>query len=269
MFDQITDDIKRTFQSGNMVSKLILVNIFVFLFVLILGIFLKGTDPNAPAYKWLIKNLAISADGSTLLWKPWTLVSHMFLHEGFWHIIWNMLLLYWFGRIVGDFIGDDRILPLYIMGGLVGGVCYYISAKLGIISTNSVAMGASAAVMAIIACSAFLSPNYNMRLLLAFGGFFVYLLRNGTDLAQTFNYFFEAVGEIFTKKETSKSAKKSPLVVKHRSNKMGSKAKGNKVSDSSLPYQEKLDKILEKIKEQGYDKLSDEEKEFLFQASKK
>ena len=304
MFQPIIDDVKRTFQSGNMVSKLIIINVAVFLFVLIIGIFLKQGDPNAAAYQWLIKNLAVSSEGMTILRKPWTLVSHMFLHEGLWHLAWNMLLFYWFGRIVGDFIGDRKILPIYILGGLAGILVYFIAAKIGVVG-SSIALGASAAVMAVISTAACLSPNYMMRLLIigdvsikyivlfliildlvgisnmdntgghiahlggvAFGALFVYLLRNGFDLADGFNEFISQVKSIFQKKE--KKTKKSPLTVKHSAvRKSKSSGRGSSRSDASMPFEEKLDRILEKIKSEGYDNLTGEEKEFLFQASKR
>ncbi len=306
MFQPILDDIKRTFQSGSMVSKLIIVNVAIFLFVLIVGIFLKGASPET--YKWLFNNLAISSEGITVLLKPWTLITHMFFHEGLWHLAWNMLLLYWFGQIVGDFVGDSRILPLYIMGGLAGIGLYYLTAKLGWIG-SSTALGASGAVMAIISASAFISPNYEMRLFIIgnvtlkyivlfliiwdlvgisamdntgghlahiggmlFGGLFVYLLRQGIDLADGFNSFFAAFGSVFSRTE-DKKVKRSPLSVSHKAKvtkpASNRRMKGNKVSDEALPYQEQLDRILDKIKESGYDNLTGEEKEFLFQASKR
>lgn len=304
MFEPIVDDIKRTFQSGNMISKLIIINVAVFLFVLILGIFLKGSDQSAASYQWLFKNLAISTEGWDLLKKPWTLITHMFFHEGLWHLVWNMLLLYWFGRIVGDFIGDSRILPLYIMGGLFAISIYYLFAKVGFLG-SSYALGASGAVMAIISASAFISPNYSMRLLflgevtlkyivlfliiwdlvgisamdntgghiahlggVAFGGLFVYLLRQGTDLADGFNSLLYSFGTMFEGKKEDKT--KSPLTVSHKAKlNIKKRFKGNNVSDASIPYQEQLDRILDKIKKEGYDNLTDEEKEFLFQASKR
>ena len=304
MFEPIVDDIKRTFQSGNMISKLIIINFAVFLVVLILGIFIKGSDPSGETYQLLFRNLAISSEGRDVLKKPWTLITHMFFHEGLWHLVWNMLLLYWFGRIVGDFIGDSRVLPVYIMGGLFAIAVYYLFAKVGFIG-SSTALGASGAVMAIISAAAFISPNYSMRLFIigdvtlkyivlfliimdlvgisamdntgghiahlggvVFGALFVNLLRQGTDLADGFNHFFDAIGAIFEKKTVEK--KKSPLTVSHKAKVITQKrSKGNSVSDESVPYQEKLDEILDKIKKDGYDNLTDEEKEFLFQASKR
>jgi len=288
-----------------MVSKLIIVNVVIFIVVLILGIILKGTNPDSDAYQIVFKNLAFSSEGLDALFKPWTLITHMFFHEGFWHLIWNMLLLFWFGRIVGDFIGDNRILPLYIMGGLCGIIFYLLFAKIGLIHTG-MALGASAAVMAIISSSAFISPDYNLRLLLignvplkyvvlflivwdfvgisamdntgghiahlggvAYGGFYVYLLRQGNDLADGFNNMIDGFKNLFSRKEKP-VAKKSPLTVTHKvkTSNFG-RARGSKSTDEPMPYQEQLDKILEKIKEQGYDNLSEEEKEFLFQASKR
>lgn len=306
MYQSILDDIKRTFRSGNMISKLIIVNVGVFMLVLFLKIILNGSSPGTGAYDILIKNLAISSEGLDALFKPWTLISHMFLHEGFWHLIWNMLLLFWFGRIVGDFIGDNRILPLYIMGGLFGIGFYLLFAKVGLLPVG-LALGASAAVMAIISSSAFISPDYNLRLLIIgnvplkyvvlflivldfvniaatnntgghiahlggviYGGFYVYLLRQGNDLADGFNNMIDGFKNIFSRnKEVKPVVKKSPLTVTHKAKTNLGRARGNSATDESMPYQEQLDRILEKIKEKGYDNLSEEEKEFLFQASKR
>ncbi len=304
MYQSILDDIKRTFTSGNMISKLVIINVGVFMLVLFLKIVLHGGSPSSEAYDTLIRNLAISSEGLDALFKPWTLITHMFLHEGFWHLIFNMLLLYWFGRIVGDFIGDNRILPLYIMGGLFGIGFYLLFAKVGLLSTG-LALGASAAVMAIASSSAFISPDYNMRLLIIgnvplkyvvlflivldfvnigamnntgghiahlggviYGGLYVYLLRQGNDLADGFNNMIDGFKNLFNRKP-KQAAQKSPLTVTHKAKTNLRRAKGNKSTDEAMPYQEQLDKILEKIKEQGYDNLSEEEKEFLFQASKR
>jgi len=301
MFRSIADDVKSTFQYGNMINRLIIINASIFLILLVLSIFMNVGGTQSPLYSAIIKNLAIPSSLGTLLVKPWTLFTYMFLHEGFWHLIWNMLIFFWFGRIVGDFIGDSKIIPIYILGGLMGALFYLISVQIGLVS-NGYMMGASAAVMAMVTTAAVLSPDYSMRLFIigdvkikwialfliimdlvsinnqnnagghiahlggvSFGFLYVTLTRQGTDLATSFNNAIDAVRDAFSKKEKKR---KSPLTVKHKAKNI-IPVKGKQASDSAEPFQEKLDKILDKIKADGYDKLTDEEKEFLFLASKK
>ena len=94
-----------------MISKIILVNIALFIILKLVFVFTQGGQGIYP----LIKNgLSLPSDPSQLIRQPWSLFTHMILHEGFWHIIMNMLMLYWFGQIVGDLLGDQRVLPIYI-----------------------------------------------------------------------------------------------------------------------------------------------------------
>lgn len=169
MVKSITEDIKRTFEQGNSLTRIIIVNIGVFVGINIL--YLIATYSNAgttPSWYITVSNwLSLSSHPQEILFRPWTWITYMFLHKGFWHILWNMLFLYWFGRIIGDFIGDQKVLPIYILGGLMGGLFFFLSANLlpygqGV---QSYAMGASGAAMAMVVGAATLSPDYNMRLL--------------------------------------------------------------------------------------------------------
>jgi membrane associated rhomboid family serine protease len=297
MFRSIVDDIKYSYRSGNMITRLIIINVFISL-VFILTKALLRHDPGVQAA--FIQFLAIPGDPFSLLLKPWTLVTHMFIHADFWHLLWNMLFLYWFGRIVGDMIGDQRILPLYFLGGIVGAIAYVASYQLfqGI---GSYALGASAAVMAIVVTAGAIAPDYVMRLIIigdvklkyivlfvlvmdilgvanssntgghiahlggaAFGFFFVRQLREGIDLAEPLDRQFKKIAAFFSGKVEKKQ--KSNLNVKYRS---PGKKRDIKPTQRDESFQERLDGILDKIKEKGYESLTDEEKEFLFMASKK
>jgi len=305
MLQSIKDDIKKAFQYGNMVNKLLIANLAVFVIAILLPVFLQPFDG---VYDAILRNLQISSDPLKVLLKPWTLITHMFLHIGVWHIVWNMILLYWFGRIVGDLIGDNKILPIYIYGGLVGALIFIVYFNLIGEGTLGYAHGASAAVMAMVMVAALVAPDYNIRLILLgdikikyialamiildlagtagdsntgghfahlggvfFGWYFVYAMRAGNDLSVGFNRLIDKFKSLFEpKKEVA--PRRSPLKVKYKAKDFASntKSKGSRRSDNdNLPFQEKLDGILEKIKAKGYDNLSDEEKEFLFQASKK
>ena len=288
MFQSVIDDIKAQFSYGNMVSKIILVNLFVFLFIIIVKAF---TPAGSGVYDTLIDFIALPADGWELLKKPWTIFTYMFLHEGIWHFAWNMIMLYWFGRILGDLMGDKRMLPLYILGGLAGALMYIIYVQLS--GTLGNVRGASAAISCIIVTAALVAPEYNIRLLLIgnvrlkyialalfvfdlvsiaegnnvggnfthiggaiMGIVFIYMLRQGMDFTKPFDKDIS----LFTKKK-----KQAPMKVVH--NKKFPKRKAD-TEPRPVNVQERIDEILDKINVSGYDSLNPEEKDFLYKASK-
>ncbi|MEO1515682.1 MAG: rhomboid family intramembrane serine protease [Bacteroidota bacterium] len=236
MFASLWDDVKREFSKGNTVTRLIIVNVSFFVLINLFKLFSRLGDPTGglSLYNKVLDWFMISSDPIEVLTEPWTLFTSMFLHEGFWHILWNMLFLYWFGRIVGDLIGDRHILPMYLLGGLVGNIAFLASAAL--MGYSGSALGASGAVMAIVLASAVLAPDYMMYLLLigpvklkyivavllfldligiaddintgghfahlggAFMGWlFVLQLRSGTDLSQPVNKIVFAIRDFFRK----------------------------------------------------------------------
>lgn len=313
MLDSIWQDIKQQLNYGNMITRIIIVNVAVFLGINILKIVLRlFNEWQIPeVYNTILHYLCISADPWLVLFRPWTLITNMFLHEGLMHILFNMLFLYWFGRIVGDLIGDRKILPLYLMGGLAGGLAFFVSANLiGYGGGGPLfALGASGAVMAVVLAAGVLAPEYVMRLILigdvrlkyivavlvildlvslgndmntgghfahlggaAFGWFFVTQLRNGNDLSIPVNGWLDRLGEFWDNLSDRLQGKpRKPRVVYRNTDKMKQRSsRPNAVSDTESPqHQEKLDTILDKIKQSGYESLSAEEKEFLFNASKK
>lgn len=290
MIKSILEDARREFSFGNMVTRLILINVAVFVLVHIVNIVLFAANgaTKSPLYTEIIRFFSMSSDVKHILTHPWVLITSMFLHEEFWHILWNMLFLYWFGRIVGDFLGDKRVLPIYLLGGLFGAVFFYASANLLPGGSGEVryALGASGGVMAMVVAAGVIAPDYIMRLLflgdvklkyivmaLVFldmigiandmntGGHFAHLggalmgwlfiqqLRNGVDWGKPFNTFFDWI-----------SGQRKP---KMRVVKTGGIRKPQKHQTD----QEKLDEILDKIKQSGYKSLTKEEKEYLFKAS--
>jgi len=313
MITSLWDDLKREFSYGNMVTRLIIINCAVFVVINLAKIILNGFSGfgNDSPFTDFLHLFCLSSDPWEVLTHPWSIVTNMFLHEGFMHILWNMLFLYWFGRIVADLIGNHRILPLYFLGGLAGGLAYFASVHLiGYGGTGiHYALGASGAVMAIVVASGVLAPDYDLHLLLigsvklkyvvlvllfldligiadnintgghfahlggaAFGWFFIYRLREGHDMSIFINSIFEQLGNFFSGLFSGSGQKKAkrPRVVFRNKDKMGSQ-RGEQVSDDPIDvsHQEKLDSILDKIKQKGYESLSTEEKEFLFNASKK
>ena len=308
MFRSILDDIRFQFSTGNMITRIVIVNLAVFVVVNLINLF--GTHLNAghrpQFYTEMIHYLSVSSDYGEFFLRPWTWVSSVFLHEGFWHILWNMLFLYWFGRIVGDLIGDRRILPIYLLGGLVGAVAFLLSANLlGYGGGQTVyALGASGGVMALVTAAGVLAPEYNMRLLLigdvklkwvvaglifldligtasnvntgghfahlggvAIGALYIIRLRDGQDLGAWIDSAVDFITGIFHEKKSGRRPR-TKLRVSHRAT-PGSRATKEGAPPRSADFQEELDRILDKIKASGYESLSEEEREFLYQASNK
>ena len=169
MFQSIWDDVKREFQHGNMVTRLIVVNIAVWVFINIAKLVLQIPLSNANLYNDFLRFFSMTSDWHFILRHPWTPFTSIFLHEGFMHLLGNMLTFYWFGRVVGDLLGNHRILPLYFMGGLFGSAVYFTLSQFNImgLSVNTIpVLGASGAVMCIMACAAFIAPNYIFNVLL-------------------------------------------------------------------------------------------------------
>ncbi len=307
----IWEDVKREFRHGNMITRLIIANLSVFIFVWVLYLLMLLTIGHGGEHRVLfekfIRFFCMPADWLLLLMRPWSLFTNMFLHQEPLHILFNMLFLYWFGRIVGDFIGDQRILPIYLLGGLAGALLFFIFANL--IHVGSFAMGASAAVMALVVAAGVIAPDYLIRLLFigevrlkyivlillvldlvsigknmntgghiahlggaAMGWLFVYQLRAGNDWSVPVNRFLDRLIRLFRGLKGS-PYRPGPRVVYRNPVKAGAEAGGKRrssaVEEDEMTYQERLDSILDKIKQSGYNSLSAEEKEFLFNASKR
>lgn len=318
MFKSIWDDIKREFNYGNMVNRLIIINGAIFVFVTLLRIILPAIDSESDLFKDFMMFVSMRPKWFDLLTHPWGLVTSMFLHQDFLHILFNMLFLYWFGRIVGDLIGDHRILPLYLLSGLTANAVYFLAAnllpRLGLI--ESYAFGASGAVMGIVLAAAALNPEMQIRLLLlgnvrlkyiaaffvaydimrlyfssgntgghighlagaAFGYFFIRRLQEGDDLSAPVNNFFQRARDFFSRlgepkesrsKRGPRVAYRNPKTQQRRERTSQRHNKRSGATPADLSHEERVDAILEKIKESGYENLTEEEKRFLFEASKK
>lgn len=296
MIDSIVADFKRSMRSGNMVTRLILINVVVFLCLYLLKAVLRGFEFD---FNDVLSWLALPNEGLKLLTRPWTIITHMFVHIGFWHVAVNMLYLYWFGRIVGDLIGDRHILPVYIYGGLVGALAYIIVSNIvhlaggTFIGIGSMAYGASAAVAALVVLSGMIAPDYQLNLFLigrvplkyvvAFIVFFYivgifgtnsggnighlggvllgYLyyrnMQIGKDWSIGFNNFLSRIGILKSSVPAQRhSPKKSPLKVSYK-------------KDMTSKSEMSVDEILEKINKVGLKGLTQKEREFLDKASKK
>jgi membrane associated rhomboid family serine protease len=310
LFSSIWDDFRGAFRSGNMVTKLVLANVTVWVLVstanILLWLVMGGQDVSELFFSGL-SHLCMPADPWRLLTHLWTPFTSIFLHQGLFHLLNNIVALYLFGAIVGDLVGDRRVLPIYLMGGLVGNLLYLVSANL-LPNLGQYALGASGAVMAFAGAAIILAPEYRVALLLlgevkvkyivlvillldllgianqvntgghiahlggfAFGCWFVYRLRDGYDMALPVNRLLDRIGSWFTRgsRPAAKPSKVRTLQKVYQN--PGGKPKPANVGEQmpSASFQEKLDAILDKIKANGYESLTQEEKDFLFQASKK
>ncbi len=286
MIDSIINDIKSAFRYGNMVMRLIIINLAVFMVTALIQAFAPGFYHGT-----MIHWIAVPGQFLEFITRPWTLFTSIFVHAGIWHVAWNMILLYWFGRIVGNLIGDRHILPIFLLGGVVGNLVYILSYHFFPGTIGTYAVGASAGIMAIIIVAALISPNHEMRLLLlgdikikyivlaivffdllgigkgsntgghiahlgglAMGWLYMSNLNEGRDFSKS----FQKILDLLVKNNRKNTPRKSPLTVKKSPKKIFEDASTNEV-----------DAVLEKIKREGIESLSDIEKEILYQASKK
>ncbi|OFY57649.1 MAG: rhomboid family intramembrane serine protease, partial [Bacteroidetes bacterium RBG_19FT_COMBO_42_10] len=165
----VWDNIKSTFRSGSNLTKLIYINIGIFLLltvIAIIGFLLNNPDLSSKVLVWF----AVPASYKTLLIKPWTLITYMFTHKDIWHILFNMLWLYWFGRIFLEYLDQRKLVAVYLLGGISGAVIYILSFNIfpvfkGVVN-GSIAIGASASVMAVVIAIAAYVPDYTVNLFL-------------------------------------------------------------------------------------------------------
>lgn len=296
---ELLDNIKSQFGQANWLNRLLIINVAVFLAMVILGGFywlITAGNLDPIFIDWL----AIPSDRIELLYKPWTIITYMFVHSGFMHILFNMIILYFTGRIFIDFFGDKRILAVYMLGGIWGGLLFVILFNLSpAISAGAPMVGASAGVMAVLVATAAKAPNLNVRLFFIlqvplwlvaalfvvldfaqmrdgntgghiahlggalFGYLYVQRMNRGKDWSNSFWNVIRWLSGLFERKPKLKTV--------HRKSSSGY-AKTGRRQPSSSSYtsdQQRMDEILDKIKASGYDKLSKEEKDFLFKFSKK
>lgn len=285
------DDIKNAFKKkDNSLNQIIFVNILIFLTVLTTNVILTLSQ-HKEIYTEIINWLALPSNIEVFITRPWTLFTYFILHEDPFHILFNLLVMYWFGQIIGDMIGSKRITALYVLGGVFGGLLYILAYNTipyfaGHVST-SVLLGASAGVYAIVTAAATLVPDYTMFLLFfgpvrikyialfylvisvaqttstnaggniahlggaLLGFIFIRQLKKGTDIGKPVNAAFAFV-ENMTKRE-----KGMKITYKNTAN----------VRPSGSPSQAEIDGILDKISQSGYESLSKDEKQKLFHAS--
>ena len=160
----IWGEIKQTFKQGSIVTRLIYINLGVFLLVRILLVIFALFKIDLPLLQWL----ALPSDIGILASRPWTLLSYMFLHEGFLHILFNLLWLYWFGKIFLQYFDEKKLLGLYVLGGISGGILYILAYNVfpafADVASAGILLGASASIIAIVIATAVYVPNLTLNL---------------------------------------------------------------------------------------------------------
>ena len=279
----IINDLKSRYKKGNIVEKLIYINIVVFFSTYIFQLFQGSTNE----INWLVEWFSLDNGFNSLLKKPWSIISYGFLHADFLHILMNLLVLYYIGNLFLEYFTQKQLLSFYILGTLFGGVLYIFSLNYFPLfeGESSLLVGASAGISAIFMGISTYIPNYQLKFrfigyvklwhLAAIwigldiigliggnaGGHFAHLggaLFGFLYVSKASNKeikLFDHLNALFKKK------KKSPLKTVHKS-------KQTKKTYTNL-NQQQIDEILDKISKSGYDTLSKSEKEFLFKQGKK
>ena len=299
MADIITD-IKNNFKRGAAYIQLIYINVGIFLITAILSVFfLLFNRSIAEGLQWL----ELPASVGRFIQQPWTLITYMFMHADIFHILFNMLWLYWFGSIFMNFFTNKHLRGLYILGGICGGLLYMLSYNIFPYFANavytSVMVGASASILAIVTAAAYREPNYPLGLLflgtirlkyLALvvvvmdlllmtsgnaGGHIAHIggalaglgfaagLNKGIDLTAWINRTLDWFTALFSKKQRA-NCKRAKMKVNYSGQNKDYEYNANKKAQS-----DKIDRILDKLKKSGYNSLTAEEKKSLFDASKK
>ncbi len=291
----IMDEIRASFKTGSILTRLIYVNLGVFLLIQISMIFLHlfnagGYIDEAVIWLGVPWNLHI------LITRPWTIITYMFVHEGFLHILFNLLWLYWFGKIFLSYLSERQLLSVYLLGGIAGALLYIISYNIfpGLNHSNptSIAIGASAAIMAIVIAIGTLVPDNKIYIVFlgpvkilyvalagfvlsslidfsvntggkiahiggaAFGYLFTLRYKSGRDFTMGFSQFIDKFFYIFRPRKKMRVTHKKPASDDLEYNRM------------KIEKQKEIDRILDKISQKGYDSLTSEEKEILFRMNK-
>lgn len=284
--------LKYKYRQGNAILRILIINVGVFAVLAILnsGLFLMNM---AGVSESVYRKLMLPASFTVFIQQPWSLITYMFLHHDFFHLLFNMLWLYWLGNLFQQYLGNSKSYQVYILGGVFGGIIFMLAYNIFPVFSGlapaALAMGASAGVLSVVFATATLLPDYPVMLLLlgevrlkylalaallidimgitmnnagghiahiggsAFGYLYIKYLYSNYQLPA----FIRNLGQWFS----NPFQKKSKLNVYHKGPQI-------RVESKDKPAQAEIDSILDKISRNGYESLSKKEKEILFKASK-
>ena len=287
----VINDLKLQYKVGGIVTQLIYWNVAFFvlpwLFFELLSLIGISVD--------YMKIVSLSSNPTDLIWKPWSMLTYSFFHAGIMHIIFNLLVLNFAGRLFMTYFTGKQLLGLYVLSAIFAGFSYILIFY--ILNISAPLVGASAAIMAILVATTTYNPLMELRLLIVgnvklwhvtavilvidlmqirsenmgghishlagalFGFLFIKLLQNGTDASKVVSSVIGFFTNLFNKKESTPFKK----VHKNYSKPVEKSVSKIVTKDRS---QQQIDEILDKISQSGYDSLTKEEKEFLFKVGK-
>ncbi|MCM4168998.1 hypothetical protein KCTC52924_00238 [Arenibacter antarcticus] len=277
----------------NIAEKLIVFNVAIFIIVGLINV-LFGLANNAGIARWF----ELPKDFFDFLSQPWSLVTYSFFHSGFGHIFWNMIMLYFSGKIFLNLFDMKRFINVYFLGVILGGLIFLLSYNIfpALIGQNTSLIGASAGVTAVLIFICTYLPNQEVRVIFFnvklwhigvlvvlldlvqislgqnIGGHMAHLggallgyyyatqLPKGNDIGSWFSGFLNSISNMFKGKE-----KKASMKTVYKKEGAGG---GKTVNYDKESRQRKIDAILDKISKSGYESLSKTEKDFLFKAGK-
>jgi membrane associated rhomboid family serine protease len=291
----IIDEIKESFKKGSILTRLIYINLAVFILVNLAEaiFFLANAHGNYPNF---LAQFTVPTDLATLSRKPWTPFTYMFTHKSFIHILFNILWLFWFGKIFLQYFDGKKLVGVYLLGGLSGALFFVAAYNLLPVfdqsSNMAVALGASASVTAVVIAISVYVPNFAMNLMFigrvkiiyiaigmlilstmvefpsnpggmlshlggaVLGYFYTVRYKQGKDMTRGINNLLEKLFSLFRPRPK--------IRVTHRKGETDMDYNERKGDE-----QKEVDRILDKIAKSGYSSLSSKEKEVLFRQSKK
>jgi len=287
-------NLKYQFNRLSIAEKLIAINVLVFIVDRLVPFLFRW--PKNSIVQWF----ELPKDFFDFLVQPWSIITYSFFHGGFGHLFWNMLLIYFMGRIFLNLFDAKRFVNVYFLGVMLGGLFFILGYNIfpAFFNVNAYLIGASAGASAILIFICAYIPNQEVRIIffnvkLWYVGAFVVLvdliqlpvsgnagghlahlggallgywyarqLTNGTDIGAGFSRFLDSLGNLFKQSE-----KRAPLKTVYK-NQQGGGTASSKAAYERQSHQKKIDAILDKISKSGYESLSKAEKDFLFQAGK-
>lgn len=291
--DDIFTKMKQTFRAGNILAKLIYINVGLFILIRLASVLFMLFNVESVSF---LQYLQMPSSPEELLYRPWTVFTYMFTHFDFLHILFNMLWLYWFGGLFLNFFSERQLGGLYLLGGVAGAALFILAYNLfpyfQTVASSSYLMGASASVMAIVFAISFYRKDLEIQLLLIgrvrliylalftllidflaitsdnagghiahiggalLGIWFASQINKGKDLTAPMNRLLDWVVNLGKRKPKMRVTYRRPET---------------DYDYNARKHEENvnLDAILDKLKRSGYESLSADEKKRLFDASKK